>query len=347
MPGCRMRAPLRAGLVLLLASIDNGNAQSAQEFTVLQRVDVAMEYHWKRPKGLAAVQWTTLREATGLSVKHMKVALAGFLYARTIVIHAETRRALIERTQPAAMGLVQGGERFAMDDWRLETGGLSFPIYPWQSVAPDRVQSARTYTAYLIERSDGFIGGHLELAVGYERILAPAAPLIVFEALTKGLAGPERVLLGRVILLINDFYSRRDLGDTARLLGSEGLVTTVVVQLLRDERSFASRRSETKSVSRAKLQTLSEALATNMGNLFDRQRACGLQSNISPDRAAGLFINYMSESEVQSVMESYAAGMKVTAGQPCNRVAVGQSLIVMMTEMRTYIKSARPFLKKW
>ena len=138
-----MRAPLRAGLivVLLLASIDDGKAQSAQEFTVLQRVDVVMEFDWKMPKGLAAVQWTTLREATGLSVEHTKVALAGFLYARTIVNHAETRRALIERTQPAAMGLVQGGERFAMDDWRLEAGGLSFPIYPWQSVASAQAAS--------------------------------------------------------------------------------------------------------------------------------------------------------------------------------------------------------------
>ncbi len=195
-----MHAVHRAGLIvaLLLALIDDGKAQSAQEFTVLQRVVVGMEYHWKMPKVLAAVQWTTLREATGLSVEHTKVALAGFLYARTIVNHAETRRALIERTQPAATGLVQGGERFAMDDWRLEAGGRSFPIYPWQSVAPDRVQSARTYTAYLIERLDGLIEGHLEMAWGYERILAPAAPLIVFEALAKELPGPERVLLGRV-----------------------------------------------------------------------------------------------------------------------------------------------------
>ncbi len=344
-----MPAPLRAGLIvaLLLVSIDKGNAQSAQEFTVLQRVVVGMEYHWKMPKGLAAVQWTTLREATGLSVEHTKVALAGFLYARTIVNHAETRRALIERTQPAAMGLVQGGERFAMDDWRLEAGGRSFPIYPWQSVAPDRVQSARTYTAYLIERLDGLIEGHLEMAWGYERILAPAAPLIVFEALAKELPGPERVLLGRVILSINDFYSRMDLRDTARLLGSDHLVTTVVVRLLRDERSFASRQGETSAISRAELQTLSEALAKKMGNLFERQRACGLKSNTSPDRAAGFFINYMSEAEVQRVMESYAAGMKVAAGQSCDRNKVGQRLITMMTEMRTYMNSARPFLKKW
>ena len=53
-----MRAPLRAGFIvaLLFASIDNGNAQSVQELTVLQRVDVAMDFDWKMPKGLAAVQ---------------------------------------------------------------------------------------------------------------------------------------------------------------------------------------------------------------------------------------------------------------------------------------------------
>ena len=344
-----MHPARRAGLIvtLLLAFIHDGKAQSAQEFTVLQRVDVVMEYNWKMPKGLAAVQWTTLGETTGLSVEHTKVTLAGFLYARTIVNHAETRRALIERTQPAAMGLVQGGERFAMDDWRLEAGGLSFPIYPWQSIPSDRVQSARTYTAYLIERPDGSIEGHLEMAVGLERILTPAAPLIVFEALAKELPGPERVLLGRVILAINDFYTRTDLRDTARLLGSDLLVTTMVVGFLRDERSFAGREGKKPRISEAELQTLSEALAKKMGNLFERQQACGLQSNISPDRAAGLFINYMSESEVQKVMENYAAGMKHAAKQPCDRDGVVQGLMTIMTETRTYINAARPFMKEW
>lgn len=344
-----MRPARRAGLIvaLVLALIADGKAQSAQEFTVLQRVDVVMGYDRKMPKGLAAVQWTVLREATGLSVEHAKVALAGFLYARTIVNHAETRRALIERTRPAAMRLVQGGERFEMDDWRLEAGGVSVPIYPWQSVTSDRVQSARTYMAYLIERPDGFIGGHLEMAVGLERILAPAAPLIVFEALAKVLPSPERVLLGRVILAINDLYSRMDLRDTARLLGSDLPVTTMVVGFLRDERSFAGREDKKPTISRAALQTFSEALAKKMGNLFERQQTCGLQSNISPDRAAGLFINYMTESEVQKVMENYAAGMKDAAEQPCDRDGVVQSLMTTMTKMRTYINAARPFMKKW
>ncbi len=185
------------------------------------------------------------------------------------------------------------------------------------------------------------------MAVGYERILAPAAPLIVFEALAKELPGPERVLLGKVILWINECYSLMDLRDTAGLLGSDHLVMTVVVGLLRDERSFASRQGETSAIAREELQTLSEALAKKMGNLFERQRACGLKSNTTLVRAAGLFINYMSEAEVQRVMESYAAGMMIAAGQSCDRDKVAQRLITMMTEMRTYMNSARPFLKKW
>ncbi len=95
------------------------------------------------------------------------------------------------------------------------------------------------------------------------------------------------------------------------------------------------------------MQTLSEALAKRMGDVFERQRACGLLSNASPDRAAGFFINYMSEAEVQKVMDSYAVGMQEVAGQPCDREATGQSLITMMSETRAYMNSARPFIKKW
>ena len=143
-----MRFPLRSGFIalLLLASISVGNAQLAQDFTVLQQVEVLLEYDGKMPKGLAAVQWETLRQIHGLSIEDAKIVLAGFLYARTIVNHAETRYALIERTEPGAVGLVQGTEGFVIEDWRLETGGFSFPIYPWQSVAPERVKNARTYT---------------------------------------------------------------------------------------------------------------------------------------------------------------------------------------------------------
>ncbi len=60
-----------------------------------------------------------------------------------------------------------------------------------------------------------------------------------------------------------------------------------------------------------------------------------------------MFVNYMSEAEVQRVMENYATGMKAVEAQSCDRVAVGRSLITMMNEMRAYIISARPFLKKW
>ena len=193
---------------LLVTLIEAGRAQPASESSILQRVDVHMEYDWKMPKGRAAVQWTTLRETSGLSVAHARIALAGFLYARTIVNHEETRRNLIERTESAAVDLVKGADRFAMDKWRLEAGGLSFPIYPWQRVPSDQLRDVRTYTAFLIETSDGHVAGYLKMAWGLERILAPAAPLIVFEALARELTEAGRVLLGRVIRSINDFYGR-------------------------------------------------------------------------------------------------------------------------------------------
>lgn len=345
-----LRVANRVGLIvaLLVASIGDGMAQSGQELKTLLRVDVAMQYEWKMRKGRAAVRWTTLGEASGLSVEYGKVALAGFLYARTIADHAETRRALVERTQPAAMGLVLAGNSFRMDDWRLEAGGLGFPVYPWQRVAPDRLGNARTYTAHLIETADGSVGGKLEMAVGYERILAPAAPLVLFEALARELPAPRREVLGRVILSINGFYSRMDLTDTAGLLGSDILLMAELARLLKEERSFASRHhGETSTISRAELRTNSETLARKMGSLFERQRACGLDPDIPPARAANFFINYLWDDWVQNVMNSYAAGMKVARGQACDRDSVGENFIAIITDIRTYIQGARPFQKTW
>jgi len=344
-----MYAPLRAGLnvAVLLVSTATGNAQTTPGFTVLQRVDVLMDYSWKMPKGSAAVRWTTLHETHGLSESYTKIALAGFLYARTIVNHAETRRTLINRTEPAAVGLVKGAESFEMEPFSLEAGGMSFPVYPWKNVTPEMARDARTYTAYLVERPDGTIGGHLTMASGYERILAPAAPLIVFQRLAGELSGPERVLLGRVIHSINDFYSRKNLADTASLLGSDFLVTTVVVSVLKEEQSFAGGERERPTISRAELLKLSQQLAEKMGNMFARQRACGLNSNFSPDRTAGFFVNFMSEADVQSVMDSYANGLEIAAGRSCDRKAVAQGLGTMMTETRAYMRVARPFQNEW
>lgn len=221
----------------------------------VQRVDVHMEYDLRptinegeMPRGRAAVEWTTLREARGLSEAEARIAVAGFLYARTIVAHEETRRNLLERTEQAAIGLEKGADRFLIDAWQLDAGGLRFPIYPWQHVSPQDVRDARTYTAYLIEMSAGGVGGHLDMAWGAERVLAPAAPLIVFEDLARTLSDTERVRLGRVIHLINEFYGRVDLEDTARLIGTDVLVTRRVVGFLRDEGSFASQGGEAERI---------------------------------------------------------------------------------------------------
>ena len=138
-----------------------------------------------------------------------------------------------------------------------------------------------------------------------------------------------------------------DLKDTARLLGSDSLVTTLIVGFLRGEQSFAHQETDESTISREEFQTLSEELAKKMGRMFALQQACRLQSNVSPERTAGFFINYMSESEVQKLMDSYAIGMEESASQACDRETVGQGLITMMGEMRAYINTARPFMKKW
>ncbi len=334
-------------LSLVIGTIFPVSSHSQGRVETLQRVDVKMSFHWKEPAGSATVIWSTLKTPSSLSSPFMKISLAGFLYARTIVNHAETRLDLLKRTQSAAVRLLRGSKEFELGEWNLDAGGRKFKIYPWRWVAAEEIKDARTYTARLIQTPNGSLGGHLEMAQGLERILAPAAPLIVFTKLSQELNPTERILLGRVIFSINDFYSRKNLSDTRSLIGSEILITATLSKVLMDEYAATQGSAKNSKISTAEFKSNSYVIAKKMGALYELQRACGLRSNVSPDRTAGLFINYMTESEVQEIMEHYAAGMKTKSGKHCNKPEVSRNLIDLMPEMRSYINSARPFMKKW
>lgn len=199
----------------------------------LAQVEVSMVFDWQKTRNVASVKWTMLNQSSGLSTDSKKIALAAFLYARTIVNHSETRHALVERTGPGATQLMNGARFFLMDDWSLFAGGHRFSIYPWDILEPESIsESARTYKASLLE-IDGTFGGHLKMAFGYEQVLAPAAPLILIASLANDLSAPTREVLGKAVLLVNGFYGQLDLDKDSLLYGSDALATTEIVRLLK------------------------------------------------------------------------------------------------------------------
>ncbi len=85
------------------------------------------------------------------------------------------------------------------------------------------------------------------------------------------------------------------------------------------------------------LMNVSFALSYQMGKVYQMQSDCGLNSNIAPERAAGFFVNYMTQEQVQKVMDQYVKGMKTVEGRPCNKPELGRTLKSLMESTSNYI----------
>lgn len=134
-------------------------------------------------------------------------------------MHEETRVELFHRVGRAARQLVVGNPVFTVETWDLQAGGMSFPIWPWRLIGPGELKNPKAYVATLIgsdtEESFGIL---LDMAFGLERILAPASALVGLSALSQELNRDGRLLLGQVLLAMNEYYGTP---QTASRLGSE------------------------------------------------------------------------------------------------------------------------------
>jgi hypothetical protein len=79
------------------------------------------------------------------------------------------------------------------------------------------------------------------------------------------------------------------------------------------------------------------ALAHQMGKIYQMQVDCVFSSNITPQRAAGFFINYMTDEQVHLVMNEYGKGMKQAEKKICNTEELKRTLKALMESMSNYI----------
>lgn len=99
------------------------------------------------------------------------------------------------------------------------------------------------------------------------------------------------------------------------------------------------------SITHQQLMQRSFVLARHMGTTFQMQLNCKLKPRMGPVQAAGFFINYMNQSQVQSVIDEYVVAMKRVIGQPCDRSTLGRLLPETLSAMVNYVDVAKPFMR--
>ena len=119
---------------------------------------------------------------------------------------------------------------------------------------------------------------------------------------------------------------------TATLL-SVPLISTAAPAIQVDRQSFIS---------------LSDSLAYEFGKAYQMGKNCNKElGSIAPPKAAGLFINYMKEDEVQKTMGNYEGGLNSKKGSGCEKEELQAYLPVLQTRLANYIKVATPFMRPY
>ena len=94
------------------------------------------------------------------------------------------------------------------------------------------------------------------------------------------------------------------------------------------------------------LMEKSFSLAFEMGASYQMSQNCDKEAeSLSPQKAAGLFINYMSEKEVQLVIDEYAEGMNSKKEETCNWQETASAMLKITQETALYISEASPYMK--
>jgi hypothetical protein len=77
---------------------------------------------------------------------------------------------------------------------------------------------------------------------------------------------------------------------------------------------------EAGKVDRQSFMALSDSIAYELGKAWQMGQNCKRDlTSVSPPKAAGLFINYMKEGEVQKTMKNYEDGMKSKESAVCEQ----------------------------
>ncbi len=125
-----MRKMYIGGLLFSVLSVVHSAPAFSEEHRLLQRAQILMDFNIRTGSGSVAVVWTKGEGTAPLSDESARIVLAAFVYARTLIIHKETRNELMQRVRGGAEKLRAGGKSFEISAWDLEAGGMRFTIYP-------------------------------------------------------------------------------------------------------------------------------------------------------------------------------------------------------------------------
>jgi hypothetical protein len=107
--------------------------------------------------------------------------------------------------------------------------------------------------------------------------------------------------------------------------------------------TFGQSTSDTQS-----FRVLSDSFAYELGKAYQMGKNCNKElSSISPPKAAGLFINYMKEHEVQQTMSNYESGLKSKSETRCEAAELKVFMPVLQARLANYIKIATPFMRPY
>lgn len=227
------------------------------------KLEVLTKFNIRSGQGIAALRWTPLRPHASLSDEQCRIALVALLYARTLVNNRETRADLFDRMAQAARRVLHGDGKLTFEPWQLHVWRRDFSIWPWTLTEPGRVADAKTYTATLQSMARGSLAIHLKMAVGQERILAPASALIAASGLATALNESDRARLARVLLAINAHYQSP---DKIRLGSERGALASAMPTLGPPFQAPASSPPAMSEQERA----LRQSMAQDMGRVFGR-----------------------------------------------------------------------------
>jgi len=194
------------------------------------KLEVLMKFDIRSGQGVAALRWIVTRAHASLSEEQSRIALVALLYARTLVIHQETRAELFDRMAQAARRVLQGDGKLTFEPWQLQVAGKDFSIWPWALTEPGRIADATTYTATLQSTAGGPLAIHLKMALGQERILAPSSALIAASGLATALSDSDRARLAGVLLGTNAHYQS---SDNVRMGSEPGALAAAMPALVR------------------------------------------------------------------------------------------------------------------
>jgi hypothetical protein len=201
------------------------------------RVTTAMAYRvapWPIGGPIAAhVAWEQLAIHPVLSRDAARIALASFLFARTLsnsVGDAQTHDGLYKVVGHATTALMDHkAESLTFDNWAIDVGKERFIVWPWP-VVDSSPPGGKNYVATLKgDKSGGNLHHHLKMAFGLERVLAPSTALLVLSHLWGDLDADRQILF---VLAVSAMFAMFGGAQNAKGPTLDRSVASCVIPLL-------------------------------------------------------------------------------------------------------------------